>query len=98
SMQSSLEKVVEQSSPALRDRAAEVSSLLAAELDHYGRTYVEHSSAQIDDAAKEISSRERDKMTENAQMVTASFSDQVHRDTAESVPRFYGASRRGAAK
>ncbi len=97
-MQSSLEKVVEQSSTALRDRAAEVSSLLAAELDHYGRTYVEHSSAQIDDAAKEISSREREKMTENAQMVTASFSDQVQQVTAESLQRFERASREALEK
>jgi hypothetical protein len=97
-MQSSLEKVVEQSSTALRDRAAEVSSLLAAELDHYGRTYVEHSSAQIDDAAKEISSRAREKMTENAQMVTASFSDQVHQVTAESLQRFERASREALEK
>jgi hypothetical protein len=97
-MQSTLEKVVEQSSTALRDRAAEVSSLLAAELDHYGRTYVEHSSAQIDDAAKEISSREREKMTENAQMATASFSDQVHRVTAESLSRFERASREALEK
>jgi hypothetical protein len=97
-MQSSLDKVVEQSSTALRDRAAEVSSLLAAELDHYGRTYVEHSSAQIEDAAKEIASRERDKMSENAQMATASFSDQVHRVTSESLSRFERASREALEK
>ena len=53
-MQSSMEKMVEQSSTALRDRAAEVSSLLASELDHYRRTYLEHSTAQIEDSAKEI--------------------------------------------
>jgi hypothetical protein len=97
-MQSTLEKVVEQSSTALRDRAAEVSSLLAAELDHYGRTYVEHSSAQIDDAAKEISAREREKMTENAQMATATFSDQVHRVTADSLSKFERASREALEK
>jgi hypothetical protein len=97
-MQSSLDKVVEQSSTALRDRAAEVSSLLAAELDHYGRTYVEHSSAQIEDAAKEIASRERDKMSETAQMATASFSDQVHRVTSESLSRFERASREALEK
>jgi len=97
-MQSSLDKVVEQSSTALRDRAAEVSSLLAAELDHYGRTYVEHSSAQIEDAAKEIASRERDKMGETAQMATASFSDQVHRVTSESLSRFERASREALEK
>ena len=97
-MQSSLDKVVEQSSAALRDRAAEVSSLLAAELDHYGRTYVEHSGAQIEDAAKEIVSRERDKMGETAQMATASFSDQVHRVTSESLSRFERASREALEK
>jgi hypothetical protein len=97
-MQSSLDKVVEQSSATLRDRAAEVSSLLAAELDHYGRTYVEHSSAQIEDAAKDIASRERDKMSETAQMTTASFSDQVHRVASESLSRFERASREALEK
>jgi hypothetical protein len=97
-MQASLEKVVEQSSTALRDRAAEVSSLLAAELDHYGRTYVEHSSAQIEDAAKDISGREREKMAESAQMATAGFGDQVHRITSESMLRFERASREALEK
>ena len=87
-MQSSMEKMVEQSSTQLRDRAAEVSSLLASELDHYRRTYVEHSTAQIDESAKEIVSRERDKMSETAQMATAGFTDQVHRVTSESLAAF----------
>ncbi len=92
-MQSSMEKMVEQSSTALRDRAAEVSSLLASELDHYRRTYVEHSTAQIDESAKEIVTRERDKMSETAQMATAGFTDQVHRVTADSLKRFEQVSR-----
>lgn len=97
-MQSSLDKVVEQSSTALRDRAAEVSTLLAAELDHYGRTYVEHSTAQIEDAAKDVAARERDKMSETAQMATAGFSDQVLRVTSESMSRFERASREALEK
>jgi len=97
-MQSSMEKMVEQSSTALRDRAAEVSSLLASELDHYRRTYVEHSTAQIDESAKEIVSRERDRMSENAQMATAGFTDQVHRVTAESLKRFEQVSREALEK
>jgi len=97
-MQSSMEKMVEQSSTALRDRAAEVSSLLASELDHYRRTYVEHSTAQIDESAKEIVSRERDKMSETAQMATAGFTDQVHRVTAESLRRFEQVSREALEK
>jgi hypothetical protein len=97
-MQSSMEKMVEQSSTALRDRAAEVSSLLASELDHYRRTYVEHSTAQIDESAKEIVTRERDKMNETAQMATAGFTDQVHRVTADSLKRFEQVSREALEK
>ena len=97
-MQSSMEKMVEQSSTALRDRAAEVSSLLASELDHYRRTYVEHSAAQIDESAKEIVTRERDKMSETAQMAAAGFTDQVHRVTSESLRRFEHVSREALEK
>ncbi len=97
-MQTSLEKAVEQSSTALRDRAAEVSSLLASELDHYRRTYVEHSTAQIEDAAKEIVARQRDTMNETSQMATAGFTDQVHRVTTESLRRFEQASREAVEK
>jgi PilZ domain len=97
-MQASLEKAVEQSSTALRDRAAEVSSLLASELDHYRRTYLEHSTAQIEDSAKEIVTRQRDKMNETSQMAGASFSDQVHRVTSESLKRFEQASREALEK
>ncbi|MGA7963796.1 MAG: hypothetical protein WCA33_19055, partial [Candidatus Acidiferrales bacterium] len=97
-MQASLEKAVEQSSTALRDRAAEVSSLLASELDHYRRTYVEHSTAQIEDSAKEIVARQRDKMNETSQMAGAGFSDQVHRVTSESLKRFEQASREALEK
>jgi hypothetical protein len=97
-MQGSMEKMVEQSSASLRDRAAEVSSLLASELDHYRRTYVEHSTAQIDESAKEIVSRERDNMSETAQMATAGFTDQVHRVTSESLRRFEQVSREALEK
>ncbi len=97
-MQTSLEKAVEQSTTALRDRAAEVSSLLASELDHYRRTYLEHSTAQIEDAAKEVIGRERDKMSETAQMVTAGFSDQVYRVTSDSLTRFEQTSRAALEK
>ena len=97
-MQTSLEKAVEQSSTALRDRAAEVSSLLASELDHYRRTYVEHSTAQIEDSAKEIVTRQRDKMHETSQMTTAGFTDQVNRVTTESLRRFEQASREAVEK
>ena len=97
-MQTSLDKAVEQSATTLRDRAAEVSSMLASELDHYRRTYVEHSTAQIEDAASEVVAREREKLNETAQIATASFSDQVQHVTAESLRRFEHSSRSALEK
>jgi hypothetical protein len=92
-MQSALERAVEQSTASLRDRAAEISSLLASELDHYRRTYVDHSAAQIEDAAKEVVERERAILNDTAHTATAGFSDQVHRVSGESLQRFEQASR-----
>jgi hypothetical protein len=97
-MQSTLEKAVENSGAALRDRAAEISSMVASELDHYRRTYVEHSQAQIEEAAKDVVERERGKLGEAAQMEGAAFTDRVHRVTAESLQRFEEASREALEK
>ncbi len=97
-MQSSLEKSVDQATTELRHRAAEVSSLVASELDHYGRTYVDHSRAQIEEAAKEVSERERAKLGEKAEMAGASFTDRVQRVTAESLRKFEEASRQALEK
>ena len=92
-MQSTLERAVEQSTTALRDRAAEISSLLASELDHYRRTYVEHSQAQIEEAAKEVVDRERGKLNETADIASADFADRVHKVTGDSLRRFEQVSR-----
>jgi hypothetical protein len=97
-MQSTLEKAVEQSTAALRDRAAEVSSLVASELDHYRRTYVDHSQAQIEEAAKEIVERERGKLSEAAETTGASFADRVQQVAGESLHRFEEASREALEK
>jgi hypothetical protein len=97
-MQSSLEKTVEQSATALRGRAAEISSLVASELDHYRRSYVEHSRGEIEEAAKEVLDRERGKLSESAEMVHAGFSDRVQRVTGESLRRFEEASQQALEK
>jgi hypothetical protein len=97
-MQSTMERAVEQSTGALRDRAAEISSLLASELDHYRRTYVEHSQAQIEETAKEVADRERGKFSETADIASADFADRVHRVTGDSLRRFEQVARDGLEK
>ena len=97
-MQSALERGVEQSTSVLRDRAAEISSLAASELDHYRRTYVDHSQAQIEEIAKEVVDRERGKMSEAADTTTAGFSNRIQQLVGESFRRFEDASRQALEK
>jgi hypothetical protein len=97
-MQSTMEKAVEQSTASLRSRAAEISSLVASELDHYRRSYVEHSQAEIEEAAKEVVERERARIGESAEIVHASFTDRVQEVTGESLRRFDEVSRQALEK
>ncbi len=49
-MQSALEKGLEQASSRMREKAAEMSGLFASELDHYSRSYVEHTRDQMEES------------------------------------------------
>jgi F0F1-type ATP synthase membrane subunit b/b' len=97
-MQSALEKAVEQSTSSLRDRAAEISSLAASELDHQRRSYVNHAQAQIEESAKEVIDRERGKLTENAEIASTGFANRVNELTADSFKRFEESSRAALEK
>jgi hypothetical protein len=98
SMQSALEKAVEQSTSSLRDRAAEISSLAASELDHQRRAYVNHAQAQIEETAKDVIDRERGKLVENADMASAGFANRVNQLTADSFKKFEESSRAAIEK
>jgi hypothetical protein len=97
-MQGALEKAVEQSTTSLRDRAAEISSLAASELDHQRMSYVNHAQAQIEETAKEVIDRERGRLGENAEIASAGFANRVNHLTAESFKRFEESSRAALEK
>ena len=92
-MQSNMERVIEQSGDKMRETASEVSSMVASELDHYRRSYVEHGRGEIEEAAKEVTERERAKLNETAEIANATFTDRVQHVTAESLRRFQDSSR-----
>ncbi len=46
-----IERATEQAAKALGEKAAEITSRFAGQLDHYSRSYVEHTQAQLDDIA-----------------------------------------------
>lgn len=97
-MNSTMERVVEQSTQSMRDKAAEVSSIVASELDHYRRSYVEHSRAEIEEAGKEVTERERLKLNETAEIANAAFTDRVQHVTHDSLRRFQETSREAIEK
>lgn len=97
-MQSALEKAVDQSTSALRDRAAEISSLAASELDHQRRAYVNHAQAQIEESAKEVIDRERGKLSENAEIASTGFANRVSQLTADSFKVFEESSKAALEK
>ncbi len=78
-MNTALERVLEQSSAALERRAGEVSSMVASELDHYRRSYVEHSQAEMQELAREIVDQERARLSESGEIANATFTDRVNR-------------------
>ncbi len=97
-MQSTMERVIENSSNALQDKAAEVSSLVASELDHYRRGYVEHGRAEIEEAAKEVLDRERLHLNETAGIAHASFTNHVQQLTHNSLKSFQEVSHEAIEK
>ncbi len=97
-MHSTMERLVEQSANAMHAKAGEVSSMVASELDHYRRSYVEHSRAEIEEASNEVTERERLKLNETAEIANATFADRVQRVTHESLQRFQEASREALEK
>ena len=70
-MQATLEKGIEQGADQMRGKAGEISRLFAAELDHYSRSYVEHTREQIEEAGRETLERTR---KESAEITAASLS------------------------
>jgi hypothetical protein len=87
-MQAALENGLEQAGADLREKAGEMSSLFASELDHYSRSYVEHARGQMDDHAREAAERASQQMLQASDNAAADFakrSDQLAREQSESL-------------
>jgi hypothetical protein len=93
SMQVALEKVLEQSTGTMRERAGELSRLFASELDHYSRSYVDQAKEMLQEDAKEIKEQTRTQLEETAKTATASLSDEFQRIMGESLGRFEDATK-----
>ncbi|MCL4524061.1 MAG: hypothetical protein M1453_04845 [Acidobacteria bacterium] len=92
SMQTAFEKGITQATTHMREKAAEISTLFASELDHYSRSYSEHTQGLLDEAAKEMASRIRAQVVETTEAGAAKFSDEVHHLAEDKVERLRATS------
>ena len=80
-MQSHSEKAVEHTANQLREKAREISSAFATELDHSSRNFLGHTQTQMQDAVHDSFERVRALFAEAADTTTAAFIDEI-RSTA----------------
>lgn len=89
-MQATMDKAFEQASNGLREKAGEISRVFASELDHYSRTFVEHTQGQMDEAVKDAVERARGQFTQAADTSATAFGDQIHGAAQREFDRFSG--------
>jgi hypothetical protein len=87
-LQSSTEKLVEQAGAQLREKAGEVSSLFASELNHASRSYVEQSHRQMEESVRESFERIRILSAEAADTTSAAFTDEIQRNGRQELEGF----------
>ncbi|HWY08288.1 MAG TPA: hypothetical protein VNY24_15615 [Candidatus Acidoferrales bacterium] len=87
-LQGSTEKMVEQAGAQLREKAGEVSSVFASELNHASRSYVEQSHRQMEESVRESFERIRILSAEAADTTSAAFTDEIQRNGRQELEGF----------
>jgi hypothetical protein len=82
------EKIVEQTSAQLREKAGEVSSLFASELSHASRSYVTQSHEQLQESVRDAFERVRMLFAEAADTTSAAFTDEIQRNARMELDGF----------
>src|SRR5882757_5531330 len=87
-LQSSTEKLVEQAGTQLREKAGEVSSVFASELDHSSRSFVGHTQTQMEEVVRDAFARARALFAEAADTTAAAFTDEIQRSGRQELEGF----------
>lgn len=91
-IQAAMEKGIEQSATALREKAAEISRMFAAEMDRFSRNYAEHTREQAEEAAKEIIQKTAAEIAALAEQGSSEFAGRVRRTAEEHARQLEEAS------
>ena len=91
-MQNTLEKGVEQISTELRDKAREFSALFATEMDHYSRSFVEHTHGQIHEIGRQAAASFGQEAAEIASSSSATIARESQSQTEATLSQFHNKS------
>ena len=95
-IQNLTERTIEHSGNQLRERAGEISSVFASELDHASRNFVGHAQTQIEEMVRDSFERARTLFAEAADTTAAAFTDEIQRSGRQELEGFNEEVRRSA--
>jgi len=78
-IQNLTERTIENAGNQLREKAGELSSVFASELDHASRSFVGHTHSQMEEVVRDSFERARALFAEAADTTAAAFTDEVQR-------------------
>src|SRR5579859_742215 len=87
-IQSLTEKTVEQAGNHFREKAGEVSSVFASELDHSSRSFIGHTQTQMEEVVRDAFEHARALFAEAAETTTAAFTDEIQRQARNELQGF----------
>jgi hypothetical protein len=87
-IQSLTEKTVEQAENKFREKAGEVSSVFASELDHSSRSFIGHTQTQMEEVVRDAFEQARALFAEAAETTTAAFTDEIQRQARQELDGF----------
>ena len=87
-IQNQADRAIEQAANQLREKAGEVSSVFASELDHSSRNFVGHTQTQMEEVVRESFERARALFAEAAETTAAAFTDEVQRTGRQELDGF----------
>jgi len=87
-IQNLTERTIEHSGNQLRERAGEISSVFASELDHASRNFVGHAQTQIEEMVRDSFERARALFAEAADTTAAAFTDEIQRSGRQELEGF----------
>jgi len=87
-IQNLTERTIEHSGNQLRERAGEISSVFASELDHASRNFLGHAQTQMEEVVRDSFERARSLFAEAADTTAAAFTDEIQRTGRQELEGF----------